>query len=126
MQVGVAEVGLHQAAPLHAQAVEVGATQVGAIEVALLQQKACRILLVHQVEAAELGASQLQAVAQAALAHIVLQVGRGVRGLVGSSGVMPAAQILISRLFGAVAAIGHQVSAHRHGVAPPFLKSVSA
>jgi len=126
MQVGLAQVGLHQATALDPDAVEVGATQVGAIEVALLQQKAFRRPLVHQVEAGKLGAGQLQAVAQASLAHIVLQRLGGARGVVIALGIVPATQILFSRLFVAVAAIGHQVSAHSHGVAPPFPESVSA
>ena len=73
VQVGVTDVGLHQAAALDANAVEVGAPQVGAIEVALLQQESLGALSVHQVETGEIGAGQLQPVAQAPLAHIVLQ-----------------------------------------------------
>ena len=126
MEVRFAQIGLHQAAALDANAVEMGPPQVGAIEVALLQQESLRTLPVHQVEIRQLGAGQLQAVAQASLAHIALQRLGGIRGVVGRSGVVPAAEIMIPCLFGAVAAIGHQVSAHCHGVAPPFPESVSA
>ncbi len=37
LEVGITQISLHQAAALHAQAVEVTTAQVGSIEVALLQ-----------------------------------------------------------------------------------------
>ncbi len=55
LEVGITEIGLHQATALHAQAVEVTTAQVGAIEVALLQQKSLIGLLVDQIEASQIG-----------------------------------------------------------------------
>ncbi|MNH19482.1 hypothetical protein D3C79_792210 [compost metagenome] len=121
VQVRLAEIGLHQAAALETDAIEVGAAQVRAIEVALLQQKTLGSLLVHQIEAGQLGAGQLQAVAQPPLAHIVFQRLGGVGRLVIGLGIVPAAQVVLSGLFAAVAAIRHQISAHCHVVAPSSL-----